>query len=80
MRFSALWTGCNGKQPFRHLPEQVAADGHPWNVKRERENFFLADEMLLCSRDHGIAVIIIYALTKVCAVLDSAINRTGVEP
>lgn len=31
--------------------------GTRWNVKREREDDFLADEMLLCSRDHIIAVI-----------------------
>lgn len=57
MSSPALWTGCDGKQPFRLLPEQVAAGRHPWNVKRERKNYFLADEMLLCSTDHVIAVI-----------------------
>ena len=31
--------------------------GTHWNVKREGEDDFLADEMLLCSRDHIIAVI-----------------------
>lgn len=41
--------------------------------EREREDDFLADEMLLCSRDHIIAVI--YALPKVCTVLYSAIKQ-----
>lgn len=64
---------CSAKQMCKPLPERGAADSVHWNVKREREDDFLADEMLLCSGDHIIAVI--YALPKVCTVLYSPIKQ-----
>lgn len=47
--------------------------GQGLKINREREDNFLADEMLLCSRDHMIAVI--YALPEVCTVLYGAIKQ-----
>lgn len=61
---------CANPSQSEALPEEPT--GTLGRREREREDNFPADEMLLCSRDHIIAVI--YALPKVCTVLYSAIK------